>query len=97
MTLLIELVDKKYFELKGTPLGELKTLPGNSSIEITEAGSCYTIGIWRDDLRDGTTNIVVQGYSPGWLGKGHMYARGFKMTSNGEFHDLAVGDLYEFS
>ncbi|NTV30022.1 MAG: hypothetical protein HGA80_08095 [Candidatus Omnitrophica bacterium] len=84
---IVDLLRRQSFdELQGMPAcKEEPTLPK------------FSIAVWKDMVSEQEVRIVVQGYTPFFLGLGRMYANGFRIKKAGEILPLTNDDLIDFS
>jgi len=94
---MVRLVRARLDVLSTKSFDELATLPCQSSEEIVQQGSKFTLSIWHDVLDSQDHRIVVQVYKPGRLSIGRMYADGFVVNRNNEKRSLTQQEWAPFS
>jgi hypothetical protein len=90
----IKIVDDLFKKLQTQPFDKLNEMP---SCKENKSFNKFSIAVWKDVLSDSELRIVVQGYQPGFLGIGKIYARGFRKTKSGEITSLTADEMAEFS
>lgn len=94
--LLTEIAEMKQSSLRKLSFQELALRPPYEDEQVSAPDEAGIVATWIDVISDYKVRVVVQAYSPGWLGAGSMYASGFEMTSCGAIRDLRGDELYEF-
>ena len=97
MSPIIDHIDTKLAGIKAMRRDVIAALPPLTESSVTLHGKAYSIALWKDHLEDDSIRVVVQGYRAILLGIGSMRVRGFVVSSKGEFRDLPVEEMWEFT
>lgn len=85
--------------LRAMPYAELMQLPAYKTIEVPGFGRRVTLTTYMDLLKnhDSDLQVAVQMFAHGRLGFSRVWARGFRVTPQGIYRDLAEKELYEYT
>ena len=85
--------------LRAMSYAELMQLPTHKTIELPGFGRRVTLTTYRDLLKnhDSDLQIAVQMFAHGRFGFSRVWARGFRITTQGKYCDLAEKELYEYT
>jgi hypothetical protein len=85
--------------LRSMSYTELMQLPAHKTIELTGFGRQVTLTTYMDLFKSHTSElqIAVQLFAHGRLGFSRVWARGFRVTTQGTYRDLEEKELYEYT
>ncbi|KPJ92848.1 MAG: hypothetical protein AMJ55_09140 [Gammaproteobacteria bacterium SG8_15] len=90
-------VSERFYSLLQTDIEELKSLPEQSSCEITRDGMELTLSVWHDKPSATEHRVVVQAYKRQLMGiVGKVYAEGFVVNDQNQKRRLSSDELSEF-